>query len=245
MGTDLIYIDESFNTHRSVVSAIGITDSAWNEVFAIVKAWRKTLRDQHGIRLAKELHAQPLLAGKGQLGPRVVPRYTRAQIFKEGLEILAACGPDKVWVINVCLTGVPGFDTLSLATERLLNRIQRCLLDRGRYGVLFFDAARERQTRRLMRKLRVYNPIPSAYGSWPEGLTKNITTDRILRDPVFVNSHEDYFVQLADFVAHALLKREEPPSDRVLRYRLHEAFEALDPILNKRASRKDPLGIVR
>ena len=70
-----------------------------------------------------------------------------------------------------------------------------------------------------MRRLRVFNPIPSKFGAWPGGApTKNITTDRILRDPIFVDSHADYLIQLADFVAFALLKREVQPTPLVSRY---------------------------
>jgi len=61
--------------------------------------------------------------------------------------------------------------------------------------------------------------------------------------PEFNYSH---FVQLADCVAFALLKREAPPTAQVKQYNLHRAFDAhLACICLKEASYGDPLGIVR
>jgi Protein of unknown function (DUF3800) len=57
----------------------------------------------------------------------------------------------------------------------------------------------------------VFNPIPSMLGGWPEGTaTRNIPTQFILEDPVFKVSQRSYFIQLADFCAYALLRKERP-----------------------------------
>ncbi len=169
------------------MSALGIRDSAWKRVFDELKAWRYALRAQYGFRVAKELHASPLLAGKGHLGPKVVTKYARSQIFFELLDLLAAQNPDDVWIINACLKGPPGAKTKLLATERLTNRVQRCLRARSSQGVVIFYEGLEDQLRGLFRKLRAHNPIPSMFGAWADGsATQNIVADRILGDPLFV-----------------------------------------------------------
>jgi len=52
-------------------------------------------------------------------------------------------------------------------------------------------------------------------------------------------------LQMTDFIAHALLKQEEEPVPRVEDFGVQEAFSVLDHALNRRASRRDPQGIVR
>jgi hypothetical protein len=57
--------------------------------------------------------------------------------------------------------------------------------------------------------------IPSRFSAWHDGsLTMNITTDPVIEDPVFKPSNRSYFIQLADCVAYALLKREVPPRSK-------------------------------
>lgn len=109
------------------------------------------------------------------------------------------------------------------------------------------DEGREREITTAIRKMHVFNPIPSRYGEWASGArTQNIPTTRIIEDPVFKQSYRSYFLQLADFVAFALLKREVPPTPLIERYRIHEMFEGvLSGVCFRNASPRDPLGIVR
>jgi hypothetical protein len=109
------------------------------------------------------------------------------------------------------------------------------------------DEGREREITAAIRKMHVYNPIPSRYGEWAPGQrTQNIPATRIIEDPVFKRSERSYFLQLADCVAFALLKREVPPTPLVRRYAIHKMFdEALADVCFRLASPRDPLGIVR
>ena len=114
-------------------------------------------------------------------------------------------------------------------------------------SIIIADEGREAEITKALRKMHVYNPVPSRFGVWQSGEpAKNIVTERLIEDPVFKKSHQSYFLQLADCVAFALLKREVPPTPNVLRYNLHQMFEAaLKGVCFLPASRSDPLGIVR
>jgi hypothetical protein len=82
-------------------------------------------------------------------------------------------------------------------------------------AMIVADEGRETDIRRAFRKMNVFNLIPSKFGVWPTGqVTRNITTERLIEDPIFKPSDQSYFIQLADCVAFSLLKRETPPSER-------------------------------
>jgi hypothetical protein len=114
-------------------------------------------------------------------------------------------------------------------------------------SVLIADQGREHEITRVLRKMSVFNPVPSMFGGWDDGKkTKNISVRRIVEDPVFKKSHQSYFIQLADAVAYSLLKRETTPTAHVRKYGIHRMFErALSGVCYKKASFSDPLGIVR
>jgi hypothetical protein len=122
----------------------------------------------------------------------------------------------------------------------------RLLVFRSR-AVIVADQGREREITQAIRKMHVHNLIPSRYGAWGDGSrTANITTDRVIEDPIFKESSRSYFVQLADCVAYALLKREVAPTPRIEKYGVHKMFDqTLSNVCFLPASNRDPLGIVR
>ena len=133
-----------------------------------------------------------------------------------------------------------------ISIERLANRVQRMMRGLGSYAVAIFDQGKEDEVTKILRRLAVFNPIPSAYGAWDGGsASQNIVLDRFIDDAVFKDSRRSYFLQLADFAAWSLLKREVPPTGFVQTYRYNEAFQAIEVKCFRPASRNDPLGIVR
>ena len=94
--------------------------------------------------------------------------------------------------------------------------------------------------------MTVFNLLPSQFGTWEEGRTRNIPISKLIEDPVFKASHQSFFIQPADCVSSALLKRETAPTPNIERYGIHQMFdECLAAVCFKAASARDPLGIVR
>jgi hypothetical protein len=95
--------------------------------------------------------------------------------------------------------------------------------------------------------MQVYNPIPSAFGTWSGGSrTTNIRVERIIEDPFFKESHRSYFLQLVDCIAFSLLKKEVAPTSNIKRYGINRMFDdTVSHICYTSAARYDPLGIVR
>ncbi len=249
----LYYIDESEGPTCYVRSALGVDAERWNDLFADIQEWRGELRRRYGIPPDRELHACDLLAGRGMLArngnanERLAPSQG-AEVFTDGLRRIedAASSIGGVEVINVCLRkqDVKTYEQVSL--DRLLNRINASVKAANRHAFLIFDEGKERMITRAYRRLRVFNPVPSRYERWEEGeRTRNIPVEYVIGGPAFRSSDSDYLLQMADLVAHALLKQEEEPVPRVEDMGIQEAFSILDKALNRKASRRDRQGVVR
>ena len=249
----IYYIDESEGPQYYVRSALGVDAERWNSLHGCVQDWRTALAGDYSVPVSRELHACDLLAGRGKLvridntGRRLAPEQG-AEIFMDGLRIIEnnAHRMGGIEVINVCLrrAEVKGYERVSL--DRLLNRINTSVAADGRYAHLIFDEGGERMVRRLYGRLRSRNPVPSRYEVWEDGeATKDIPIERIIGGPSFRSSQDDDLIQMADLIAHALLKQEEEPSPRVAELGIHLAFGILDRALNRKASGRDPQGVVR
>ena len=249
----LYYIDESEGPRYYVRTALGVDAERWNELSNDILEWRTEVRDRYGIPVHRKLHACDLLTGRGRLARsgnadlRLTPRQG-VEVFTAGLRRIedAALNIGGVEVINVCLhkPDVRGYERASL--DRLLNRINTSVASADRHAFLIFDEGREQMVSQLYRRLRGRNHVPSKYETWEDGeRTKNIPIERVIGGPAFRDSASDHLLQMADLIAHALLMQEEQPSPKVTRFGVAQAFGILDHALNRRASRRDPQGVVR
>lgn len=233
--TTLIYIDESGDESCSVMSALAIPASSWLACFNDIRVWRKSLSETFGIPVRKELHAFKFVAGRGRPSYRILTKRQRADIFCNGLRMCAKLSDRDAWLFNV----VCGPKSHLQCCELLVNRFQLFLNGLQGNAILFFDEGHEAEQVALLRKMRVFNPIPSHFGG-----SYNAPAMNILEDPVFRNSKHSVFVQLVDFCAYALL-RHEKPLKRAAEYGIDKAFELLEPVMLKKASRSDKYGVVR
>lgn len=234
----LIYIDDSYEKPTITFSAIAIHADHWRNCFDKLKAWRHSLKQSDGILVSKEFHATDFVSGHGRLGPQIVTKFRRSQIFYSSFQMLNKM---NVRIFNACLKSHQDW-----AFERLLNRINRTMEAWNNHAMLLCDEGKEAEYTRLVRRMSVYNPIPSRFGLWQDTgeLTKNITLSKIIEDPIFKNSEKSYFVQLADFCAYGLLRREQHLASKN-KYKLHEAFDELKNVVVRACNPRDPMGIIR
>lgn len=236
----LIYVDDSGDEQLCIFSCLALPIDQWHNAFRQVRDFRRELRRAYGIYVYKELHAWKFVSGRGRPSDRIVTKGQRAAIFKEALKVMAE------------LPGARLFNAVfprrqdERAFEWTLNRINRTLTAWGSYAILICDKGKEIAYTKLVRRMYVYNPIPSQIGVWLDtGQSwKNIPLDRVVEDPFFKDSAQSYFVQLVDFSAYALLRRERPIPSKT-KYGLDTAFNILSPILVREARRSDPEGIIR
>jgi hypothetical protein len=132
-----------------------------------------------------------------------------------------------------------------IAWERLIQRFHN-FLEYQRFegitvpanGMIFADQNDEPMLRRLLRKMRAYNPVPNLYG----GGTRQKLCTQIVDDPVIRDSKHSYFVQMVDVSAY-LLYQKLYPRGSLKRYNVDRLFDLLHPRLLLEASRKDPYGM--
>jgi hypothetical protein len=235
----LVYLDDSRDERLCVFSALLIPPERWRECFEQVRTFRRGLKASDGIFVRKELHAWKLVSGRGRISDRVVTKYRRCQIFREALSLVARL--PEVHLANASSTA----NDDERVFEFMANRINRTMCAWDSHALLICDEGKEAVYTRLLRRMGVFNPIPSMLGEWPEGTaTRNIPVEMILEDPIFKVSQRSYFIQLADFCAYALLRKERPIASKT-KYGLDTAFALLDPILLRQATRYDPQGIIR
>lgn len=235
----LVYMDDSRDEQTCVFSGLIVPVPEWRACFDQLREFRRALKESDGVFVRKELHAWKFVSGRGRISNGVVTKYRRAEIFKEALRLAAAM--PGVYLIN----GVSIAKDDERLFEWIANRINRTVGAWGSQAMLICDEGKEATYTRLLRKMGVFNPIPSRLGAWPEGTpTRNIPTELIIEDPFFKVSQRSYFIQLVDFCAYALLRREHPVASKT-RYGLDVAFELLDPILLRAATQRDPQGVLR
>ena len=249
----LYYMAEAEDPRHYIRTALGVEAERWNDLHRRVLEWRLELHYSQAFPIDRELLPCDLLAEQsrsgsyGDTGPRLSADQG-AETFNGGLRLIedAARITGGIEVINVCLRkpDIKGYQRVSL--DRLLNRINSSVASAKRHAFLNFDEGREEMITDLYRRLRSRNPVPSRYETWEDGeRMKDIPIERVIGDPAFRSSHSDYLLQMAGLIAHALLKQEEEPPSSVDRLGLARAFCILDSVLNRRASRWDPQGVVR
>jgi hypothetical protein len=236
----LIYIDDSDDEKLSTYSALAIPAEQWKTSFNAFKEYRHKLKKDHGIFVTKEMHAWKFVSGRGRISDKVITKYSRVCIFNETLDQVVQFPGARLF------NAVFPKSQKMRAFERMINRINRTLQAWDSHGILICDQGNELSYTRLVRRMAVYNPIPSKVGIWLETGQEwqNVPIDRIVEDPIFKQSDQSFFIQLCDFSAFALLRRENQLESKN-RYGLHESFDRLNSILVREASPKDPDGIIR
>jgi len=92
--------------------------------------------------------------------------------------------------------------------------------------------------------MAVYNPVPHMVSIYGMGSGyRNLPIRKIIEDPNSRDSKYSYLIQACDVVAYFLFER-SVPNKYIRRMGAQHYFDRLLPVLNTRASKTSPLGIV-
>ena len=245
----LLYVDESgdpgthkYSSPHFILSGLIISQDDWSLYLERLKTFRKSLFTKYGLNQRTEIHSSELIRIGNLKEYQKISKTNRINILKDyATQIPVIFSNAKV--INVCLKidEHPERDIFELAWSRLLQRFDTYLKKEAKdKGILVVDDTDSIKLQNLQRKLRIYNPTPSHFtdGSY------NAPINNILEDPFSRNSNQSYFIQTVDVIAH-LLYRKEFPKGSLKKFGLQYQFDKIEPILLKKASKADNLGIVR
>lgn len=211
----LFYIEDSGDpglmsqrspTKAFVLSALIVKDSDWLSTLDEIVNFRHFLRDNFGLRMRDELKAGYLIHGTGAfsrlgLGDRVRTRiYSMALKFQQKVSTLTtwAVVIDKHKWESQGHTG-GALAIRELAWRRMFERIERYTHYAPDHGIIIPDEGHPAFVQALFRKSRRYNPV----GAHFTGGSLNTPAVWTVEDPNFRQSHQSYYLQLADLNAYA------------------------------------------
>lgn len=205
----LAYADESGDsgydgspTGYFVLAILMIRDADWLTQLDRLTAMRAYLRKRWGIPPTEELKASRILRPRGAFYERGLALEDRREIYRLAMQFQRA---EKVYTtFAVCIDKTkilkrdrdPREFAWQFAIERLDNYAGRL----GEWVSLYPDAGHGYFIRRMVRRMRRFHSVASAYG---EGGRLEASALRVVEDPSDRDSSESYFIQLADLNAYA------------------------------------------
>jgi hypothetical protein len=244
-----LYVDESgdpgrhrYSSPHFILSGLIIFQEDWSLYLDRLKTFRKSLYSKYGLNQRTEIHSSELIRISSLKEYQKINKTNRINILRDYASQIPIIF-NNARVINVCLKieEHPERDIFELAWSRLLQRFDTYLKKEAKdKGLVIVDDTDSLKLQNLQRKLRIYNPIPSHFS---EG-SYNAPINNILEDPFSRNSNQSYFIQTVDVIAH-LLYRKEFPKGSLKKFGLEHQFSKIEPILLKKASKSDDLGVVR
>ena len=245
-----MYVDESGDTGlvgspttHFVLSGMVIHESQWRAMIKQLQTFRQRMRALHGLPIRAEIHAAPFLRHPPIPGMR---RHVRLAILRNFLDELASVPTLSIIHVVVSKAGKPaGYDVFENAWKTLIQRFENTLLAgnfpggfKASHGMLLTDPTNGKSLQRMVRRMAVYNPIPSKFG-WG---TRNVPLVRIIEDPSPRDSATSYMIQAVDVAAYFAHQRYHP-NRFIKRSSAQRYFDRLAPVLNRKTS-SHPLGIV-
>ncbi len=241
----IAYIDESGDvgltnspTHYYCLTALIVHEDCWHNNFNSIKTMRAILRKRYSIKLDEELHATDLVAGQGVSFKYKLDLNQRIDVFDRTTECIGKL--ENIKVFSVCIRKDEllrkDFDVLEFAWTLLATRIHYTInrlngITKNRDKVILIpDESQNMKIRKLLRKLRVFNPI------WSSTKKENIKLSSIIEDPLFSATKHSYFLQMCDMAAYVSvaksikIKKFEP-------YKFNLLYQKLDGILEKPVSK--------
>jgi hypothetical protein len=251
-----IYADESGDTGLSpggsdhfVLSGVVIHESNWNKVFQAIVEFRRNMHAKYRVPQRIEFHGTEIVTGKGdfhhtQYGLTTAERF---ELYRDVVGFLASQS-DSIHLLNIFIHKTRiikrDLDLFEFAWTMFIQRFHNCIAEKGclhrsnEYGVLMTDKTQDDKLRKLLRKMRAINIVPSKIGL----SSRNLLANTILDDPIARDSRHSYLIQMADMVAYALARRFYT-KPKLAPWGFENYFNILNPALLTLASTDDPQGI--
>lgn len=248
-----MYVDESGDsglvnspTSHFALSGMVIHESRWRDFANAISAFRKTLRSVYALPVRTEIHASQFI--KSAPVP-LMRRHIRLAILRNFIDEIAKMNFISITNVIVSKAGKPpNYDVFTNAWQALFQRFENTLSygnfpggHRNDFGIVLTDATDGGKLQKMVRRMSVHNPVPNM--AWAGPGYRNIPILRIIEDPHPKDSKTSYFIQACDVSAYFLLQKYKP-NVFIRRSGAQNYLDRLSPILNKRATYSNALGVV-
>ncbi len=209
----LCYMDESgdpgprSDTPAYTVSAILVEDRAWSGVFEDLVRFRRYLNREFGLRMRDEVKATQLVNGSGPWAENPIAPDTRMRIFRAFMRLQPKTGATRAFAVVVSKARLETVDEIrETAWRYAFNRLEVFTRKNSTTVMILHDVGDGPAKRRLARRMRRFEYVGQhfGYGSEPRPFAA------LIEDPVERQSHESYFIQLADLNSYAAYRHDFP-----------------------------------
>lgn len=244
-----MYVDESgdpgkymgSNSPHYILSGLIISIDDWSSAIDRLVKFRELVQKATGLSKRVELHSSEIIRPHKLDAYKSIHKSVRVQLLKSFVGEMHVFFPNSK-ILNICLdkNKLTQYDEYQeVAWKRLIQRYDTFLRKSKTKGIIIADDTNDAALRRLIRKMRVYNPIESKFGGLHNPVINNIIEDIFHR-----SSSHSYFIQAVDAIAYCLYRKEYPKGS-LKKFGFQYLFDSLDSLLLKEAASSDPQGIVR
>ena len=265
MDTKLVYIDECGDDGNSlesskyfVLTSTYLSVEEFQKTFDIIKDFRKYIKMEYGFPLLLEMHSRAFANGKGEYGERW-KLEKRQEIFKAFINLFCKI---NINVINVVIDkrSIKRIDypILENALTYTVQRIENDSIRNSNWKYLIFtDGGRIDTMKKIARKIRAVNFIPSAFNNLNSFNSSNSPVMNLVEDIIEKDSKESCFIQISDVISYVvsnyvnIFVKNEPFTGRAKRFfqdkqKIIEYMDLLknNRVLNLNASSRNTYGLV-
>jgi hypothetical protein len=204
----LAYFDESGDTglvnsptRFFVLACVLIPEAEWLTCLDALVALRSELKASLGIPTRPELKSTDLRRGRGPLLELKLSPDRRMRLFRGLMGRQSTMLPAlRTFAIAIHKGDCAARrrDPRETAWQFALQRVDRFCRAADSRALLFPDEGHGPFIKRLTRRLRRFQNIPGAFGG-----RLSVPIRRVIEDPNDRQSHDSYFIQLADWNAYA------------------------------------------
>lgn len=209
----LFYLDESgereyeSDSQYFVLCALGVPENTWQELDARINALKQECFGRSEVEIKSSWLRRKREQQKHYIEPYGICedslRKFTAQLYQTLLEadiVLIACVVDK-FALRQAST-VPESPLLQ-AYLTLLEQIQSFLRTRQDFGIVVFDKINESQ----FKKYGYEQELAQQHLLWRQQVAQRGETARVIEGLLFLPSHENNFIQLADLCAYNIYRQ--------------------------------------
>lgn len=213
----LAYADESGDSGYQgspsdlfVLSILLVHEQDWLRTLDRLVTMRRYLRDTYGIPPVAEIKASHLIQRKGVIKRLGLDPAQRHEIYNLAMKFQRKEGVFTAFSVAIDKTKIKRRerDPRQFAWSFAIERLDNFAGHKGEYISLYPDAGHGYFIRKMVRRMRRFHRVPSAFG--PGQL--EAAALRVVEDPSDRQSHESYFIQLADLNAYASYRKVQPTS---------------------------------